>query len=178
MDWIFDHFQIVILIGLAAASWLKRRADSKAERAAEEEARRELAETPVEEIFGDEEPWLAPSPSVPPPLQQAAVPPPLTHHVTVTPPPLEPPPAFENHDFDVLLQRQQDMEERLKEIRQIKKAKPAAPNARLLAPAGSRPASGHKSLNCYRKALRNPREIRQAIVMREILGPPLGLPKQ
>ena len=39
MDWIFDHFQIVLIIALAFASWLKSRHEAKqAEREAREAA--------------------------------------------------------------------------------------------------------------------------------------------
>ena len=29
MDWIFDHFQIVLIVALAFASWLKSRHEAK-----------------------------------------------------------------------------------------------------------------------------------------------------
>ena len=97
MDWIFDNFQILALVGLALASWLKTRADAKAAEREEQEARREL-ENP-EEFFGPDEEWVRPrhepAPSVPPPLVRA-VPPPV--------------PVFET---EAELKRQMEMQERL-----------------------------------------------------------------
>ena len=178
MDWIFDNLQYVVLIAIAAASWFKRRADVKAESEAEEEARREMAEGNLKDIFGDEEPWVPPvAPAPPPPLPPQSGPPPPLRHIAPGPQQRAAESQFEDHDDDVLLKRQREMEERLSEIRHIKEAKIAAPNPRTLASTGTQKPSSHRTSNCYRKALRKRSEIRQAIVMREILGPPVGLQK-
>ena len=64
MDWIFDNFQILLIVGLAFASWLKSRQEAKQ---AEREAR-EAGEMPSEEeVFGPEEWWPTES-AQPPPL--------------------------------------------------------------------------------------------------------------
>jgi hypothetical protein len=161
MDWIFDNFQILALVGLALASWLKARSDAKATEREEQEARRELEEP--EEFFGRGENWEMPrrpepAPSVPPPLVRKA------------PPPI---PAFET---DRELKRQMEIQERLREIRETKAVTTggaAVTRARTKSAKATKPAiKGPVSL---RAALRNRGQVRRAVLLREILGPPLGL---
>ena len=66
MDWIFDHFQIVLIVALAFASWLKNRHEQKQ---AEREAR-EAGEMPNEgDVFEPYETWQPePEPVQPPPM--------------------------------------------------------------------------------------------------------------
>ena len=160
MDWIFDNFQILAIVGLALASWLKSRADAKAAEREEQEARRELEEP--EEIFGPDEAWGAPyqEPAYP-------APPPL---VRVVPPPV---PAFE---AEAELKRQMDMQERL---RQLRETKAVTSGGAAVTRARTKDAKAAKTATAVpvglRGALRNHGQVRRAIVMREILGPPLGL---
>jgi hypothetical protein len=157
MDWIFDHFQILAIVGLALASWLKSRADAKAAEREEQEARRELEEP--EEPFGPGEAWGAP--------YQEAVPPPL---VRVNPPPV---PVVETEGE---LKRQLEMQERL---RQLRETKAVTSGGAAVTRARTKDAKAAKSASAvpvgFRGALRNHGQVRRAIVMREILGPPLGL---
>jgi hypothetical protein len=161
MDWIFDHFQILALVGLAIASWLKKRADAKTAEREEQEARRELEEEP-EEIFGPGEAWMRPrqqtAPSAPPPL------------VRVAPPPV---PVFE---MEGELKRQIDMQERLRLLRETKAVTTggaAVTRARTM--VSKNPMTPSAVPVGLRGALRNHGQVRRAIVMREILGPPVGL---
>jgi hypothetical protein len=166
MDWIFDNFQIVVLIGIAFASWLKHRFDTKM-------AEREAQETNQDEDFEPADGWepqqYQPQPSVPPPLVRQATPPPLIREA----------PAQHSREYeaDLILKRQNDMQER---IRQIKESKAnttggaAATRARVAASQSKvQPIQAEKT--GLRRTIRNPREIRKAVVMREILGPPVGL---
>lgn len=160
MDWIFDHFQILAIVGLALASWLKSRADAKAAEREEQEARRELEEP--EEIFGPGETWMRPRDQ-----QAQPVPPPL---VRADPPPI---PAVEEQGE---LKRQIDMQERLRQIRDVKAATgggAAVTRARTNHMKPAKTASAAPVV--LRAALRNRGQVRRAIIMREILGPPLGL---
>ena len=157
MDWIFDNFQILALVGLALASWLKSRVDAKAAEREEQEARREL-ENP-EEYFGPDEAWGAPhQPSVPPPL------------VRTVPPPV---PVFET---EAELKRQMEIQERLRQIRETKAVTSGGAAATR---ARTKEAKAPKTASAVpvglRGALRNHGQVRRAVVMREILGPPLGL---
>ena len=167
MDWIFDNFQIVALVGIAFASWLKHRLDTKM---AEREEQRTNED---EEDYDPADDWEArqnqPSPSVPPPLVWPT-PPPLTREAPARQ-------VARESEADLILKRQHDMQER---IRQIKESKAnisggaAATKAQVAATRGkTQPNQTAKS--GLRQSLRNPREIRKAVIMREILGPPVGL---
>ena len=172
MDWIFDHFQIVVLIAFAFASWLKHRFDAKAAEREEEQSQRELE---TGETFGPEEYWetepeaQAP-PSVPPPLMRQ-VPPPLVR---------EPSPAS-NHlrqdEADAIIKRQQDLRDRLKLIKETKAKTTggaAATRSRVAASqTNAKPLLAAKS--GLRSALRDRKQIRSAIVLKEILDPPISL---
>jgi hypothetical protein len=151
MDWIFDHFQILAIVGLAFASWLKSRADAKAAEREEQEARRELEDP--EEVFGPGEAWMRPREQPAPPA----------------PPPI---PAV---DAQGELKRQMDMQEKLRQIRETKTAGGAGKATRM----SLKNAKSTKTVSAapvgLRAALRNHGQVRRAIIMREILGPPLGL---
>jgi hypothetical protein len=166
MDWIFDNFQILALVGIAFASWLKHRFDTKM-------AEREEQRTLDDEDYDPADDWETrqnpPAPSVPPPLVWPT-PPPLTREVPAQP-------YSRESEADLILKRQHDMQER---IRQIKESKAnisggaAATKAQVAAARGkTQPPQTAKS--GLRQSIRNPREIRKAVIMREILGPPLGL---
>lgn len=166
MDWIFDHFQIVVLIAVVIGSLVKRFLEAKA---AEKEARERMDEG---DIFDPGEDWEPQQPE-----QRPFVPPPL---VRTTPPPLvleTPHPHSREHEADVILKRQQDMQERIRLIKESKAnttGGAAATNARVSA-AQSRAKPIKAAKASLRGDLRNPKELRRAIVMREILGPPVGL---
>lgn len=163
MNWIFDHFQIVVLIGFALASYLKHRADLK--RAADQEdgqPPRDL--TDETEPFGPEPEWQNPP--------RRVVPPPLARHET-TPPPV----AFENLDQAAILKKQLEIQQRLRQIRDTKTTTTggAAATRTRVAAAQSHPKSVLAVKTNLRASLRSRKDIRRAIVMNEILGPPLGL---
>jgi hypothetical protein len=157
MDWIFDNFQIVAIVAIVLGSFVKQFLDAKAE---ERRAREEMERNPPEEVFGPDEEWET-VPTAPPPLSRQ------------TPPPLaQPPPLRRSVEADeAVLKRQQEMQERLRLAREAKAAR-----ARELAAA---PAAGTPSRSVrtagIRGALANRAETRRAIVLREILGPPVGL---
>lgn len=166
MDWIFDNFQILALVGIAFASWLKHRFDTKM-------AEREEQRTLDDEDYDPADDWESrqnqPSPSVPPPLVWPT-PPPLTREVPAQP-------YSRESEADLILKRQHDMQER---IRQIKESKAnttggaAATRARVAASQSKiQPIQAEKT--GLRRTIRSPREIRKAVIMREILGPPVGL---
>lgn len=165
MDWFFDNFQIFALVGLALASWLKARMDAK--QAAEEErnAKRDVADQ--DEMFDPAEMWREAERDTPPPTWIPVEPPPVPQPVVVGPDPA----------VEAALQRQAELDERMREIRTIKaarearEAKPAA-QARAAKPA---PGTGGPKSYPLRKALGDRKSLRQAIITREVLGPPLGL---
>ncbi len=166
MDWIFDNFQIVALVALAMASWFKSRMDAKAAEREEQRAREEMAERgEVEESdFGPGEPWqevlTRPEPAQPPPLFR------------VSPPPV-PVAVF---DTDAELKRQMELQERLRQARESKAVTTggAAATRKLTASKQTGYAAAGVR-NGLREIVRKRGEIRRAVVLREILGPPLAL---
>jgi hypothetical protein len=167
MDWIFDNFQILALVGLAFASWLKHRMDTKAAEREEREAREQMAGEPQDEDEFDD--WKLPEPEyqplVPPPLRQAQQPPPVPAII-----------AEAQAAAQAELARQARIQERLREIRETKAVTTggaAATRARTAGKKSPSPAPATSTSLCA--ALRDRPQVRRAVVLREILGPPLAM---
>ncbi len=162
MDWIIDHFQVVVVIALVFASWLKHRIDAKAAEREENQLPREMDEQEYD--FGPAENWPQPMPSVPPPLVRQ-VPPPLVRQ------------GMDDRENAAQLKRQQDLQERLRQIRETKTTTTggAAATRTRVAAAQSHAKPILAGKTSIRETLRNPGETRRAVIMREILGPPPGL---
>jgi hypothetical protein len=163
MDWIFDNFQIVILIALGIGSVVKSLLESKAKQKQE----REEGYDPGD-VFAPDEDYRGPAmPTVPPPLNRQVVPPPLRE--------IGYDEAVANETAKAL-KHQQELAERLRQIRETKATTTggaAATRARISAKgAKNTPVKGPLGI---RTRLQNPAEVRQAFVMREILDPPVGL---
>ncbi len=159
MDWVFENIQILIGIAAAIAYWLTHL----------KQAREDRAEPPIEDaedVFGDEEDWempqreeARPRPAAPPPLVKS-VPPPLPAYAEAA--------AGE-------LERQQEMMARLKRLRE-ERAVTTGGAAAAKARAAKRPkAPATPTPQGLRRRLRDRGEVRRAIVLREILGPPKAL---
>ncbi|MCU0779968.1 MAG: hypothetical protein MUF04_02575 [Akkermansiaceae bacterium] len=135
----------------------------RAKREAEQERNR--PETEIEDFYPDEEP-ARPShaPYFPPPLPPAAGggPPPLVHVARTVP------------DAAAELARQAELEERLAKIRQAKaQRKPAA--ALIAAPLLAARQTAPNPAGALVTRLRRPREVRQAMLLKEILDRPVAL---
>jgi hypothetical protein len=182
MDWIQDNFQIVIIVLLALGSWLKARMDAKA--AAEEEAANPPEDFQPEDYFDPENYFEPEEAEWQPP---GAVPPPLERSV---PPPLAVPPAIPAvtlqtaRDHAAVLKHQQELAERLRQIREAKattttgnasatRKRYAAQEAARNVKAGAVPLVTVPL--SFRDRLDDRRELRRALVMREILNTPRGL---
>lgn len=156
MDWIRDHLQIVVIVLLALGSWIKSRMDAKA---------------------AEQQETYEPEPEPPPMMErrrEPSVPPPL---VIPSAPPRIPMAEYEKaREAAETLKHQQDLEARLREIRETKAntsggaavTRARVASKRLGKPTAVVPVS-------LRSRLRDQSEVRRAIVMREILDPPLGL---
>ena len=164
MNWLLDHLTYVIIIAFAFASWVKNRAEAKNAEAEERRARGEMVND--ETIFEAEDDWQsppnAPAPSVPPPLMRETTPPPLRVGAA---------------EIDAILQHQRDIEDRLKHIREIRTTTSgnAAQTRARVAAAGKAENTARTGKTSLRDSLRDPHQTRRAIVLREILGPPVGL---
>ncbi len=178
MNFIFDNFYIIALIVVAFASWLKKRSEAKFE---EEEQRRVREEM----IRGLEEmsrqspgprPLAMPRPA--PPLPKAshrAAPPPVQRPQIPQPVPTE---FMPSEDFELAHQRQ--IEERLAEAKRAKQltkdqAKERRNRSSREGEYGAKPAPTAAASTGLRATLKDRRSTRRAIVLREVLGPPLGM---
>jgi hypothetical protein len=151
MNFLFENLQIVVIVAAILFSGLQKLWEMKRKR--EEEQPWE----PQEEDFRPIEDF---QPAVPmEDLPRRVVPPPLARYVPAPEPELE---------------RQKKMEERLKAVRAAKSAGTAKPAASAKSKSKN-VAPPLVSPSKLRDRLRDPKEVRRAIVMREILGPPLGL---
>lgn len=152
MDFIFDNLKI--LIGLVvAALWIIGKI-SEAKKAGQEEQPPQPWE--ADDDYENWEPEQVPRDQPPPiPTFRNAPPPPLPVFITA--------PEEE-------LQRQRIMQERLTSIRKEKRSSASAKTA------GKKTAVPTTLVSPSIKArLRNRKELRRAIIMREILDPPVGL---
>lgn len=165
MDWIFNHLQIVVLVVLGIGSMVKSLFDAKAKQAAERDAD---WNPPPEVPLDDDASYRKVLPKARP-----MVPPPLT-----TPPPLR----MAGYDAEVanetakVLKHQRDLADRLRQIRENKATTTGgatATRARLAAKGVAKPLK--QTPLTLRHRLRDPAEVRQAFVMREILDKPVGL---
>jgi hypothetical protein len=121
---------------------------------------------PDEEIFGPGEPWNEPQQWAPPPM-----PPPLVYKPQA-PPPL-PSAALE---AEAELERQNQLQERLRALREsraVTTGGAAATRTRTATQQTGYTASAIPT--SLRGVLRKRSEIRRAVILREVLGPPLGL---
>jgi len=171
MEWIFDHFQLVVLALLGIGSLVKSLWDARAKQKREyggpaSEDGEVYRETPLEE----DKSYRKPTASTPPPLPQPTV-----------------PRTSRNPGYDAAvadeaakaLKHQQDLADRLRAIRDTKATTSggaAATRARVAAKTQKKAArTSELQPVSLRKRLRDPAEVRRAFVMREILDPPVGL---
>lgn len=200
MDWIFDHLQLIIAVAAAIAYWLNQRRQAQADdgeesatgpmrrdfnadpeeaertRRIQEEIRRKIAERagggPIQ---------------VPPPAPE---PPPLFRTETSAPRPVaaplpqreftrqaEPAPVAQPSPFQAsaaaILERQRQLEEQMRELEVARKAAQRKATAVALQ-SGVQPAAVERDGGLLAD-LRGARNLRRAIVLREVLGPPVGL---
>jgi hypothetical protein len=163
MDWIFDHFQIVILVLLGIGSMVKSIFDAKAKQAEEREAE---MHPPSEVPPDDDTSYRKNAPSVPPPLHRPATPPPL---------------RMAGYEMEAAneaaktLKHQQELAARLRQIRETKATTTGGASATRARVAAKGAKSARQTPIALRQRLRDPAEVRRAIVLKEILGPPVGL---
>jgi len=187
MDWILDNIRLIVVVGGAIAYWLNQRRKAKEEEEAsrtivpaqpkvqvgddaertrriQEEIRRKI----LERAGGAQRPAATPPPlkETPPPLRQA-----LPQADVYAESAAE---ALVAADQAMLL-RQQQLAEKLRELQQQRREhdRPAEAFAEKTALAMS--ASGTSVLGSPLADLRNPTAVRRAIILREVLGTPVGL---
>jgi len=190
MDWVFDHFQLIIAVGAAVAYWLNQRRKAKEEEEAartvapaqpnapvideaerirriQEEIRRKI----LERVGG----VTTPVPT-PPPLKAA---PQSTMRRVQTAAEAYTESQAEEERLVVadqaMLERQQQLAAKMRELKEQRREhdRPSEVFAEKTALAMS--ASGTAVRGSLLADLREPTAVRRAIVLREVLGTPVGL---
>lgn len=160
MDWIFNNFQIVALIALVVGSVLKQMVEAA-------RTKKQERDQPEAEWEETETTWLPvpiPPEYQPPPLPRPS-PPPLLQTFA---------PAVVVDDSGELLRKQLEMQEKALAVRQNK----ASEKTRMLekqARSATRIKPPAHAVTSVRGMLMNPASARQAIVLREVLGKPVGM---
>jgi len=162
MNWILEHFQIIALIALGVGSVLKSTLEKKGKQQSEQE------DNGSEEVFAPDE---------------VVNKPPLPDHVGQDVQQRVPPPLRElGYDAAVAdeaakaLKHQQDLANKLQKLRDNKATTTggaAVTRARVMSKGSKMPHS--MPALTIRARLRSRQEIRAALVMSEVLAPPVGL---
>lgn len=162
MDWIFDHFTLVVFIVVSLASFLKSALDArKRQRDAEPDT---PPAPPTEDWFGPAEDWQPPST---PTRQQPTATLPTVKVIFPSPPPSTSPalgPASLQDIQPILSQAQ--------EKRTVTSGGAAATQQRV---ASSARHPGQPATPSFKRSLRLPKDLRRAIISKEILDSPLAL---
>ncbi len=177
MDWLLKNLQIVAIAVFVVGTLFKKFMEAKAEA---DEARRQSREETIDSGEDAEwgeprptpetEPWSPPPPPLPP---RTPSPPPLV--VRMDPRPTIPPSETEPYAgvSEELLKRQLRMQDDLERAREAKRAAAASAVAKSSSPREpSAPSSPRRPL---RSMLAERSSLRQAVLLREVLGPPVGL---
>lgn len=187
MDWLLDHPQVLVVVAIAIAALFQKLKQARSQEAAgrspatdpedaertrriQEEIRRRIRErrglapaAPPAPVTAENEPEFP----APPPMIEEVRP------IVVKPPPLPVADAAATSGHAAEYERQQQMLQQLRALKATRQASAAAaPAAAPPAPVGAAVAAPVSQLPTD---LRNPAGLRRAIVLREILGPPLGM---
>lgn len=200
MEWIFENLQILFVIAAGLAYWVNSIRQAKAEA----EAERNQPPVDLDEVFGPDFDFNSPPQHtevfLPPPVSaspQGVAPPPLPGQALqpsvrerrefpqAAPTPQRPQSPHRpapQEAANAELERQRNLEQRILALRQNrgKRSSGAAATQRSVvaeraARKGVTDAEAIES-STIRNRLRDSQEIRRAIVLREILGPPVGMP--
>lgn len=182
IDFLFENIYILIVIAAGVAQWLKSTQEAKKERenADPYESEFDYSEEALEEFLEDAE-RAHPRPAVPPPIPAGQ-----SREKKIAPPPMlqrsrqaerqesreEKLDAFSMPDgHDKELARQEALAERLSGLKQARKAREAPVDIR----AFGKKRKTKVPVGKLRNRLRSRQELRQAMVLKEILSKPVGL---
>lgn len=150
-DFLSEHFIKIVIGVIAAIVWIIGKLK-------ENQAQKEETWVPQEEDYLPED-------------YQTSQPPPLYSPTGSAPPPL---PDYMAAD-DSELERQRKMQDRLRAIRDKKGVTPKTATSKAAAKAKAKPVITLVSPSKFRERLRDRKELRRAIIMNEILNPPVSL---
>ncbi|AKC81745.1 hypothetical protein IMCC26134_01260 [Verrucomicrobia bacterium IMCC26134] len=225
MSWVFEHFQIIIVVAGVIAYWINQRAREKAGKEADydgdglPEARPETARHDVRELVPASRDGSHPdtdervrriqeeirrkiaerrglaAPTSPPAAGPAPYPPDLHEPHWTSPPPVPPSvpvssrPQIDPYDEAATLERQRSLADQLAkleakrlEARRVQQASSEsvsaaaeALSAYVISPSRSEAAGSGVGERRLAAELRDPRALRRAMVLREVLGAPVAL---
>jgi hypothetical protein len=179
MEWVLDHLQILFLVAIAVVAILQRLkkatgdagsapaapADPEEEartRRIQEQIRRRIMErrglAPAEQSTTEATPSPVPFPAAPPLIEEV-------RPFRVEPPPAVAAAALAAQSMAAELKRQQEMLQRVSDFEASKRVRTAAAAESARTTLAERPLPD----------LRSHTGLRRAIVLREVLGPPVGL---
>jgi hypothetical protein len=187
MDWVTEHLQLIIAVAGAIAWWLNQR----------KQGAEDTAESPEEQTFQD--PELAENTrrireeiqrkieqrrrgiTLAPPLGQAepAEPPPVMREVVLRPPLTPLPSRAARAHLDAqrtaeILEQQASLAEQLRQAQEMNAATLRRRQFETEV-ASKEEAAAVAVRSALGDDLRNPAALRRAFILREVLGPPLGL---
>jgi hypothetical protein len=186
MDWLLNHPQVLFAIAIAIAAILQKlkqsgRGKTAGEAPAMDPQEAERTRRIQEEIRRRIMERRGLAPAAPPPAAEEEAPafpeaPPMIEEVrpvVVAPPVWVPMEAAPAPDYSSEAEQQRQMLQRFHQLelaeREHTGTGPAAAGGLVITTPVSAPASGLLAM------LRNPAGLRQAVVLREILGPPVGM---
>ncbi|MDX2186590.1 MAG: hypothetical protein SFV32_06635 [Opitutaceae bacterium] len=201
MDWIFDNLQIIAIVAAGIATIISRARQARQERDVVEnmpppievdpdaELRRIREEVARRRAEREGRPVPPVSDEAPPPLlhddqeERPVFEQPVPPFVREERPQVVPPPIPVQRDREEeVLERQRELTEKLRELREAResavraaKAASASSTDAIYAQQPSRPPGLPFSPALLARDLRNPAELRRAIVMQEILARPVSL---
>jgi hypothetical protein len=200
MNWVFEHFQLVILVGGAIAYWLNQRRKAKEEAEAMRELEAQQAQSPRTQVPVNDEaervrriqeeirrkileraggalPKPQPPPMVARRTQETVVPKPAPVQAPAKPDAYtQASSADQTVSLDqAILERQQQLSAQLRELDEKRRHVVGKAEAFAEKTAAVMAASGTAVRGSLLADLRNPISVRRAIVLREVLGTPVGL---
>jgi Flp pilus assembly protein TadB len=193
MNWIFEHLQLIILVGGSIAYWLNQRRKAKEEQEAMRELESQKTQAPVPAHDEDERVRRIQEEIRRKILERAGgsvmtapTPPPIP----VAPQPIQreqPQPVVDVYKEEsareeaavaadmAMLERQQMLAAKLRELQEQRRAHDRPSDVFAEKTALAMAASGTAVTGSVLADLRNPTSIRRAIILREVLGTPVGL---
>jgi len=204
MRWVLEHLQVLIVIAGAIAYYVNQRRrqreglppeeeeggafDTGSMEAEEAERTRRLQEElrlKREQRAGAVPPVQQPSRPVRPQAPRPAAPPPVFQDPLaemmkdiakrLAPVPVPAPVSGPTAEEQAVLQRQRELELRMQDLEVQRRATLAKASAVALGVAGEEPRRAESQSGSWLRDLQDPRQIRRAVVMNEILGRPAGL---
>ena len=190
MDWVFDHFQLIVAVGAAVAYWLTQRRKAKEDQEAartvapsqrnapvndEAERIRRIQEEIRRKILERVDGVTTPVPT-PPPLKAAPQAPVRREQIKIE--------AYTESQAEAervvvadqaMLERQQQLAAKLRELKEQRREHDRPSEVFAEKTALAMAASGTAVRGSLLADLREPTSVRRAILLREVLGTPVGL---